>query len=138
MLKKILLPVTMASFLLPSIAFGGSMLSMTSALEKLQNNGYKVKEIKKHSDYYHVDAYDKNCRQQHLRVDASGNISMHDGKPASNKKFVSIAEIATQMEGKGYKVKEIDLEHSHYDVKVMDKDGNTKFMRLDPVTGKEI
>ncbi len=139
MLKKILLPAALSVLLIPGIASATNM-SMTTAIEKLQANGYKVEEIKHRDDYFHAEVYDRNCQKRHLRVEDNGKITDKHGKAVKNDRYMSTMEIAKKVEGKAdvMHVKEIDLHHDAYHVKVMNKDGHHKTMRLDPFTGNKL
>ncbi|RBI70904.1 PepSY domain-containing protein [Roseovarius sp. TE539] len=49
---------------------------------------------------------------------------------------MSIAQIATMLEGQGYTVREIELERGRYDVEMIDAKGMRVEAYLDPVTGE--
>ena len=49
---------------------------------------------------------------------------------------MSIAQIATMLEGQGYAVREIELERGRYDVEMIDGKGMRVEAYLDPVTGE--
>ena len=49
---------------------------------------------------------------------------------------LSVAEIATMLEAKGYTVREIELEHGRYDVEMTDANGMRVEAYLNPVTGE--
>jgi hypothetical protein len=139
MLKKVLLPAALSVLLLPGVASATSM-SMAGAVERLEANGYKVEEIKHRDTHFHAEVYDRNCQKRHLRVEDNGKILTHDGKPVKNEKYMSTMEVAQMLQGKSNVkyVDKIDLHHDIYHVRVMDKDGHHKSMRLNPVTGKEM
>jgi uncharacterized membrane protein YkoI len=139
MMKRVLLPVALSAMLIPGVA-SATKMSMTSALERLESNGYKVEEIKHRDTYFHAEVYDRNCQKRHVRVEDNGKILTHDGKPAKNDRYMSAVEIAKMYEGKAdvKYVKEIDLHRDHYQVKVKKKDGQTHSMKVDPVTGKQM
>ncbi|REC55157.1 PepSY domain-containing protein [Rhodosalinus sediminis] len=48
---------------------------------------------------------------------------------------MSVAEIATMLEGQGYTLREIELERGRYDVEMIDANGLRVEAYLDPVTG---
>jgi hypothetical protein len=144
MLKRAILPIAMGAILLPSAALAGHddmKMSMTQALQKLQDAGYsKIHEIERHSDYYHVKVYDQNCHKHHLKVLANGKIEKghgHDRHPTSYDR-VSASTIANTVKGMGYsKITEIDLDFDHYWVKA-EKDGHTHRLKFDAITGKQM
>ncbi|WP_273521711.1 PepSY domain-containing protein [Rhodosalinus sediminis] len=49
---------------------------------------------------------------------------------------MSVAEIATMLEGQGYTLREIELERGRYDVEMIDANGMRVEAYLDPVTGE--
>lgn len=49
---------------------------------------------------------------------------------------MSIAEIATMLEGQGYNIREIELERGRYDVEMIDDKGMRVEAYLDPVSGE--
>jgi len=49
---------------------------------------------------------------------------------------MSVAEIATMLDGKGYTVIEIELERGRYDVEMIDANGMQVEAYLNPVTGE--
>lgn len=55
---------------------------------------------------------------------------------AQAKTRISISEIATILEGKGYTVLEIELEHGRYDVEMINSDGMRVEAYLNPITGE--
>lgn len=62
------------------------------------------------------------------------NAQQPDGTgPAQNR--MSIAQIATMLEGQGYTVLEIELERGRYDVEMINSDGMRVEAYLNPVTG---
>lgn len=55
--------------------------------------------------------------------------------PAQAADVMSIAQIATMLEGQGYTVLEIELEQGRYDVEMLDANGMRVEAYLDPTTG---
>ena len=49
---------------------------------------------------------------------------------------MSIAQVATMLEGQGYRVLEVELEHGRYDVEMIDANGMKVEAYLNPVTGE--
>lgn len=52
--------------------------------------------------------------------------------------WMSIGELATSLEAKGYTIHEIDTEHGSYEVEMTDANGMKVEARLDPVTGEPL
>ena len=55
--------------------------------------------------------------------------------PAPAQQSMTIAQIATMLEGKGYTIREIEFEHGRYDVEMTDTNGLRVEAYLDPATG---
>ncbi|MBY4893333.1 PepSY domain-containing protein [Rhodobacteraceae bacterium N5(2021)] len=56
--------------------------------------------------------------------------------PAQAADFMSIAQIATLLEGQGYTVLEIELERGRYEVEMRDANGMRVEAYLNPITGE--
>jgi hypothetical protein len=143
MLKRVIMPATLAAMLLPGVAMADDKMkmSMTQALDKVKGAGYtKIHEIERHSDHYHVKVYDQNCHKHHLKVLPNGKIEKGHSNERHPSSFdrVSALTIANNTKAMGYsKIKEIDLDFDKYHVKAM-KDGHTHRLTFDAVTGKEM
>lgn len=64
-----------------------------------------------------------------------GATAQQQGGTGPAQSRMSIAEIATMLEGQRYSVLEIELEHGRYDVEMINADGMRVEAYLDPVTG---
>lgn len=69
---------------------------------------------------------------------ALGATAQQQGGTASaqTQERMSVAEIATMLEGKGYTVREIELERGRYDVEMIDSAGMRVEAYLNPFTGE--
>jgi hypothetical protein len=68
-----------------------------------------------------------------VALGATAQQTTGQGSPAQR---LSIAEIATLLEGRGYLLREIEMEHGRYEVEIIDANGMRVEADLDPVTGE--
>ena len=61
--------------------------------------------------------------------------AQQQGLAVETQERMSIAQIAALLEGQGYRVLEIELEHEGYDVEMIDANGMRVEATLDPVSG---
>jgi hypothetical protein len=52
--------------------------------------------------------------------------------------WMSVSELAQRLEGKGYRIHEIEVEHGVYDVEMFDANGMRVEAYLHPVTGEPL
>lgn len=73
-------------------------------------------------------------------LSAIGAQAQDEGKqarpPAQISERMSLSQVASMLEGKGYSVVEIELEHGRYDVEMTDANGRRVEAYLNPVTGE--
>lgn len=67
---------------------------------------------------------------------ALGLFALGASAQAETQERMSVAQIATMLEGQGYKVLEIEFERGRYDVDMRDGKGMKVEAYLDPVTGE--
>lgn len=67
-----------------------------------------------------------------------GATAQQKGVQVEAKDNMSLAKLATMLEGQGYKVLEIELERGRYDVDMLDGNGMKVEAYLDPVTGEAL
>ncbi|MCZ0812926.1 MAG: PepSY domain-containing protein [Pseudomonadota bacterium] len=60
------------------------------------------------------------------------------GSAADRADWISIADLATRIEAKGYRIREIEIEHGVYDVEMIDANGMRVEGYFDPVTGDQV
>lgn len=52
--------------------------------------------------------------------------------------WISIADLSARIEAKGYRIREIEIEHGVYDVDMIDANGMRVEGYFDPVTGEQV
>ena len=67
---------------------------------------------------------------------ALGANAQQQTAPVQDQQRMSVAQIATMLEDRGYSVLEIELERGRYDVEMIDSNGMRVEAYLDPATGE--
>ena len=76
------------------------------------------------------------CLATALGVFALGATAQQQTGQGATPERMSIAEIATLLEGRGYMLREIEMEHGRYEVEMIDTNGMKVEAKLNPVTGE--
>ncbi len=70
-----------------------------------------------------------------IGMSALGATAQQQTPQTPQQQRMSVSQIATMLEEKGYKVREIELERGRYDVEMIDGNGMKVEAHLDPATG---
>lgn len=109
-------------------------ISVSNLLQQLQKAGYVVKEVDYDNDNqkFKVDGVDRFGEKQSLDVDAKGLTADQRKLPH----VINISQAAKKVEKNGSYVKSIQYSSGTYTATVVDKQGNSQDVSIDPKTGK--
>lgn len=139
---RTLLPALSALALLaaPALAQGSPHWKSASDIAThLAENGFRVLKLEREADGFEVDLIDRQGNRVEARVDPVTAAFLHtknEGRAGPlNDQWLTVAQVARQLEAKGFTVRAVETDATGYEVELTDPAGARTEARLDPMTG---
>lgn len=118
----------------------GAWLSTADIATHLAENGFRVLSLERESDGFEADLIDRQGNRVEARVHpvtAELLTTRNKGRAgAVHEQWLTLAQVARHLEGKGFTVRSIDTEDDGYEAELTDRAGARTEVRIAPLTGE--
>ncbi|MFG1403586.1 PepSY domain-containing protein [Xanthobacter sediminis] len=140
---RLALPLALALFAAPALAQTPPEAQWRPASEiatHLAENGFRVMKLDREHDGYEADLIDRQGNRVEARVNpvtAELVSTKSEGRAGPvHEQWLTLAQVARHLEGKGFTVRKIETEASGYEADLTDRGGARTEAKIDPMSGE--